>query len=87
MRPDFIYFKELLLGENNKFTLDFSDEEFVQEVDFLSKNEYYIASLNCKLNVKEYIHDKDEKSKSYLRKVGFYLKKAQHIKQILIIYF
>ena len=74
MRPDFIYFKELLLGENNKFTLDFSDEEFVQEVDFLSKNEYYIASWNCKLNVKEYIHDKDEKSKSYLRKVGFYLK-------------
>ena len=43
MRPDFIYFKELLLGENNKFTLDFSDEEFVQEVDFLSKKQilYY----------------------------------------------
>ena len=46
MRPDFIYFKELLLGEKNKFTLDFSDEEFVQEVDFLSKNKYYMASLN-----------------------------------------
>ena len=35
MRPDFIYLKELFLGKNNKFTLDFSDEEFVQEVDFL----------------------------------------------------
>ena len=46
MRPDFIYFKELLLGKKNKFTLDFSDEEFVQEVDFLSKNKYYMASLN-----------------------------------------
>ena len=43
MRADFIYFKELLLGENHKFTLDFSDEEFVQEVDFLSKKQilYY----------------------------------------------
>ena len=48
MRPDFISFKELLLGENNKFTLDFSDEEFAQEVVFLSKIEYYILSLNCK---------------------------------------
>ena len=45
MRPDFIYFKELLFGENNKFTLDFSDDEFVQEVDFLSKKEYYIILL------------------------------------------
>ena len=59
MRPDFIHFKEVLFGENNKFALDFSDEEF--EVDFLAKNEYYIASLNCKLKVKEYIHVKDEK--------------------------
>ena len=42
MRPDFIYFKELVLGENNKFSLDFPNEAFVQEVDFLSKNEYYI---------------------------------------------
>ena len=76
MRPDFIYFKELLLGENNKFTLDFSDEEFVQEVDFLSKNEYYIASLNCKLKVKEYIHDKDEKIKKLSEKNRLLLEKG-----------
>ena len=76
MRPDFIYFKELLLGENNKFTLDFSDEEFVQEVDFLSKNEYYIASLNCKLKVKEYIHNKDKKIKKLSEKSRFLLEKG-----------
>ena len=64
MRSDYVYFKELLLAENNKFTLDFSDEVFVQEVDFLSKNKYYMTSLNCKLKVKEYIHDKDKKIKT-----------------------
>ena len=30
MIPVFIYFKETPLDENNKFSLDFSDEEFVQ---------------------------------------------------------
>ena len=47
MRPDFISFKELLLGENNKFTLDFSDEEFAQEVVFFIKKRilYYKFKL------------------------------------------
>ena len=27
-----IYFREVHLGENNKFTLDFSDKKFVQEI-------------------------------------------------------
>ena len=36
MRPVFIHFRENPLDENNKFTLDFSDEEFVLETDFLS---------------------------------------------------
>ena len=64
MRPDLIYFKELLLGENNKFTLDFSDEEFVQKVDFLSKNEYYI------------IHYKDKKIKKLSEKSRLLLEKG-----------
>ena len=38
---------------NNKFNL-----EFVQEIEFLSNNEYYIGSLNCNLIVKEHIDDK-----------------------------
>ena len=32
MIPVFIYFKETQKKKNNKFTLDFSDEEFVQEI-------------------------------------------------------
>ena len=37
MRPILIYFRETHLDENNKLTLDFSDHEFVQEIEFLSK--------------------------------------------------
>ena len=57
MRPVLIYFRETHLDENNRFTLDFSDQKFVQEIEFLSKNKYYIATLNCKLKVEEYIHE------------------------------
>ena len=71
MIPVFIYFREMPLYENDKFTLDFSDEEFVEEIEFLSKNKYYITSLNCKLKLKEYIYDKDEKIKKLSEKVGF----------------
>ena len=38
-------------------TFDFSDQEFVHEIEFLSENTYYIASLNCKLKLKVYIHE------------------------------
>ena len=72
MRPGFIYFKEIALGDDNKFTLDFSNQEFVQEIDFLSNNDYYITSLDCKLKVKNHIHDdKKKKLKIYLKKVDF----------------
>ena len=84
MRPVLIYFREMHLDETNKFALDFSDQEFVQEIEFLSKNKYYITSLNCKLKLKEYIHE-DEKLKSYLQKVDFYLKKVLHTYALLII--
>ena len=76
MRPVFIYFRETLLDENNKFTLDFSDNEFVQEIEFLSKNKYYVTGLNWKLKLKEYIHDKDEKIKKLSAKSRLLLKKG-----------
>ena len=34
MNPAFIYFGEIPLKENNKFTLDFSGDEFVQKINF-----------------------------------------------------
>ena len=47
MRPILIYFRETHLGKNNKFTLDFSDHEFVQDIEFLSKKQilYYQLKL------------------------------------------
>ena len=82
MRPGFICFKEIALGENNKFTIDFSDQDFVQEIDFLSNNDYYITSLDCNLEVKIIFMMIKKKMKNYLKKVNFYLKKEQHIKMI-----
>ena len=59
MNPIFIYIKEIEL-DNIKFTIDFSKTEIIYEIDFLIKNSFYITSLNCDLNVKEY---NDNKSK------------------------
>ena len=75
MRPIFVYFTETHLDENNKFNLDFSDHEFEQEIELLSKNKYYIISLNCKLKLKEYIHE-DEK---IICKKQTFTRKRRHI--------
>ena len=61
MKPVFIYFKEIVLDDNNKFTLDFSDTELIYEIYFLTKTDYYISSLNCNLIVKENIKKKKKK--------------------------
>ena len=42
----------------------------------LSKNKYYNTSLNCKLKLKEYIHDKDEKIKKLYEKKRLLLEKV-----------
>ena len=59
--------------------MDFSDHDFVQEIEFLSKNKYYITSLNCKLKLKEYICEEEKikklsaKSRLLLGKGAAYL--------------
>ena len=83
MRPVLMYFREAHLNEENKFTLDFSDQEFVQKIEFLLKNTYYIATLNCKLKVENYIHETPKIKE--LQKVGFCLKKVLQFYAILII--
>ena len=49
MNPVFIYQKEAKLDNNNKFTIDFIDGEIVNLVNFFSKNQYHISSLNCNI--------------------------------------
>ena len=75
MNPILIYFRETHLDEKNKFTLDFSDHEFLQEVECLSKNKYYITSLNSKLKLKEYIHE-DQKIEKFSAKSRLLLEKG-----------
>ena len=58
MEPVFIYFKEIDFTDDNKFTLDFSHEEHIQEIIFLENKDYYILSLNCYLVIKEHIEHK-----------------------------
>ena len=76
MNPAFIYFNEIILKDDNKFTLDFSYGEFTQEVNFVNNLDYYITSLNCKLKMKEYIHDKDQKIQELSKKSRLLLEKG-----------
>ena len=49
MNPVLIYQNEATLDYNNKFTIDFVDNNNVNYINFLRKNQYYIASLNCNI--------------------------------------
>ena len=49
MNPVLIYQNEAMLDYNNKFTIDFVDNNNVNHINFLRKNQYYIASLNCNI--------------------------------------
>ena len=49
MNPIFISQNEAKLDYNNKFTIDFIDNEYVNYIKFFQKNQYYISSLNCNI--------------------------------------
>ena len=75
MKPSFIYFKEIPFNDNNKFVLDFSDEEFVQKVYFCNNINYYIASLDCNLILKEKIKIDKKRIEELSQKSRLLLKK------------
>ena len=77
MEPVFIYFKEIALDEDNKFTLEFSQTGQIYKVHFSSKKDYFITSMNCNLalqedlkntNVLDEIKELSEKSRLLLEK-------------------
>ena len=53
MTPVYIYFKEALLDDDNKFTLDFAN---VNQILFSSKYDYYITTYNCGLKLLKDFH-------------------------------
>ena len=42
MNPIFIYQNEATLKENNKFSIDFVDDEIVNFISFSANNQHYI---------------------------------------------
>ena len=72
MKPSFIYFKEIPFNDNDRFMLDFSDEEFVQKVYFDKNINYYIASLDGNLILREETKEEEKKIEELSQKVGFY---------------
>ena len=53
METTFIYFKEIALNENDKFTLEFSQTDQIYKVHFSPRKDYFITSMNCDLNLEE----------------------------------
>ena len=49
MNPIFIYQNEVTLKENNKFSLDFLDNQIVNLISFSTNAQYYISSLDCNI--------------------------------------
>ena len=76
MKPSFIYLKEIPFNDNNKFVLDFSDEEFVQKVYFDKNISYYIASLDCNLILKKEIKKDKKKIEELSQKSRLLLEKG-----------
>ena len=53
MEPVFVYFREIALDKNNKFTLEFSQTDQIYKVHFSCKKDYFIMSMNCNLDLQE----------------------------------
>ena len=53
MEPVFVYFREIALDKNNKFTLEFSQTDQIYKVHFLCKKDYFIMSMNSNLDLQE----------------------------------
>ena len=51
MDPVYIYFEEPSLDDENRFTLDFSDETSVHHVLFSPEKDYYVTSMNCDIQL------------------------------------
>ena len=64
MEPTFIYFKEIALNKNDKFTIEFSQTDQIYKVHFSPRKDYFITSMNCDLNL-----EKDIKNDGALDKI------------------
>ena len=49
MEPIFFYFKETPLRVDNRFPLDFSNTELIYQINFSTKNDFDITTMNYNL--------------------------------------
>ena len=70
MKPVLIYFRESAFKEN-KFVLDFSDSyQHVRSIEFEKNVPYYVATLNCKLQLKKIVHAHNKESQDAVVKLA-----------------
>ena len=88
MEPILIYFKEIMLNENNRFKLEFSQTNQIYKVHFSPRKDYFITSINCDLNLVQDIKNdgKLDGIKELSEKSRLLLEKDLHIKMILRLY-
>ena len=69
MNAVLIYFRERPFKEN-KFVLDFSDsEQHVRSIEFEKNTPYFIATLNCKLQLEKLVHAHTKETKEAISKL------------------
>ena len=51
MDPIFIYYNNLQFQDNKSFSIDFSDEDRLQEVLFKKSKDYYLTSMLCFIEI------------------------------------
>ena len=72
-----MYFKEIVLDENNEFTLDFSQTDQIYKVLFSPKKDYFITSMNCNPDIQEDIKNNVfDEIKELSEKSSFLLEKS-----------
>ena len=70
MKPILIYFRERPFKEN-KFVLDFSNsEQHMRSIEFEKNTPYFIATLNCKLQLEKLVHAHNKESKDAVSKLS-----------------
>ena len=51
MEPIFIYSNDLQFQDNKSFTINFSDDDRLQEVLFKKNKDYYLTSMSCFIEI------------------------------------
>ena len=51
MEPTFIYYSNLTFNSEKKFSINFSDEDWLEGVVFKKNKDYYITSMTCHVDL------------------------------------